>query len=175
MNRPSLRGSVRRRIRARLPARGQARFRASPGSRARIGGRRTRPHPPRPPRSRAPPDDPARRCASPVPAHRVEGVWRAPGCSPGGWRRARDWPSPGRAAADHGDGRTRHPHHRRRGSQDVPANEREFRPVSAAGAAPVAGGAGARTGIAPILIARGATSEVGSKTGHNRRAPLPFR
>ena len=48
----------------------QARFRASPGSRARIGHRRTRPHPPRPPRSRAPPDAPARRVASPVPVQR---------------------------------------------------------------------------------------------------------
>ena len=41
----SLRGFVRRQIRARLPARGQARFRARPGRRARITSRRSRRHP----------------------------------------------------------------------------------------------------------------------------------
>ena len=62
----SLRGFVRRQIRARLPAPWQARFRARPGRRARITSRGPA-HPPRPPRSRAPADEPGRGSASPFP------------------------------------------------------------------------------------------------------------
>ena len=61
---PALRGFVRRQIRARLPAPGQARFRAYPRQARADYQPPAQPFPPRPPRSRAPADEPARRSAS---------------------------------------------------------------------------------------------------------------